>query len=474
MTPSTTSPMTSPTTSIAVATPSSNASATPSSTASPTSPLSRSHPLLGSYPLSLLHSRMSHAHAPHSLPSTSASGFTLHIGALGRGKSCTPDLRCPRHLVIPFAATYYDLEDGSGSGRRQGAAQTPWVGTVDLEAHLFASYASPSMGGPMPPFFPGYRVAPVGQLQILVKTPTQAVKVFLVPYDLRNLPVGGRLLARERSYVQASTATGCSSVTGKESLRFAFQLQFTCVATSFEPAESRSRDSSTTRRRRARSDASSASSSRCPTPTMAKSRLATQSTLGKKAFYLAKSLRVVFITSPPEKDQGMRVERKDEVVLPSVGQIKEGTRGRVVGFSPGSTSIRAEDWEMVRRKWMARKDMAERQVGDIQAPSQSESYLEYKLPDGRGSPESPLASSPLESPSPVSILSPLPILSSISARPPSRPSTPTRTVSPQPPSIKTPHAQRYQRQKLRRGSGSMEERELSERLLAVRLKPKAE
>ena len=169
--------------------------ASPSSaTSSP--PLSRSHPLLGSYSLSLLHSRMSHAHAPHSIPSTSSSGFSLVLGGTGKGKSCSPELRCPNHETIPFQATYYDIED---AGR--GATQTPWVGTVDLEQHYFSTYSSPqfpsspsssSMQGPSgpvyPPEYPGYRIARVGQLQILIKTPTSAVRVFLVPYDLRRLP----------------------------------------------------------------------------------------------------------------------------------------------------------------------------------------------------------------------------------------------------------------------------------------------
>ena len=383
---------------------------------------------------------MSHAHAPHSLPSTSASSFALHLGALGKGKSCTPELRCPRHLVVPFSATYYDLEDPSGSGTpgpRKGAAQTPWVGNVDLERHYFDSYSGATEVDHEPPSYPGYRVAPLGQLQILIKTPTQAIKVFLIPYDLRNLPIGGRLLARERTYVQSLAGDG------RESLRYAYQLQFVCIA-SANSSEKKVRDSSTTRRSKGASEARSAGSSRCPTPTPSQRSLPGLARLSGKAFYVSKSIKVVFASSQPEKEDVLRADRKDETVIPS--EVVEGTRGRVIGFSPGSTGRKLDGWEIFRQKWVARKEMEE--IGFV-----------------------PLTVSPLTSPtksiSPLPSLSPLPVLPSLPSRSPSGPSTPTRIASPQPSSVKTPAPQRYQRQRLRRGSGSMEERELSEKLRAM-------
>ncbi|CAD6567512.1 MAG: hypothetical protein TREMPRED_003683 [Tremellales sp. Tagirdzhanova-0007] len=293
---------------------------------------------------------MSHAHAPHSVPSDSTSGFTLHLGALGKGKSCLPELRCPPHLVVPFAATYYDLEDPTGNtGQRTGAAQTPWVGTVDLEKHYFDSYSNAlSLGQSPPPSYPGYRVAPLGQLQMLIKTPTQAIKVFLVPYDLRTLPIRGRSLAGERTYVQSHAGNG------RESLRYAFQLQFTCLAAAETPKRP-GRDSSTTRRRKGGMGSDSSSSSRCPTPTINGQPLNGTSDLGGKAFYVSKSVKVVFTSSVSERDEVIRTERTDEIVLPS--EEIEGTRGRVVGFSPGDVGRRADDWDLVRRKWSARKEV---------------------------------------------------------------------------------------------------------------------
>lgn len=410
--------------------------------ATPSPPLSRSQPLLGSFSLSLLNSRMSHAHAPHSLPSTSTSGFSLHLGALGKGKSCPPELRCPPHFIVPFSATYYDLEHPGGC-RQKGAAQSPWVGTVDLEKQYIDSYksASHSSGAGAradPPAYPGYRVAPTGQLQILIKTPQQAVKVFLIPYDLRNISVGGRMLARERTYV--------TGVDKGESLRYAFQLQFLCMTAPRQADLStglRSRDSSTTRRRKGTpDDPLSTPSSRCPTPTPHNRSSTGIHHRSNKAFYVSKTIKVVFASSAPDKDESVRTERKDEIVFPS--STDAGTRGRVIGFSPGSGSKeRGDEWETIRRKWSARREM--------ESVSTQPSYT----------------SPPLLLP----ILSPVPLLPSL----PSRPTTPTResfgrTNSPQPPSVKTPTAQRY---RLRRGSGSFEERELSERLRELALRSEA-
>ena len=464
---------------------------TTTSTSNPSPPLSRSHPLLGSYPLSLLHSRMSHAHAPHSLPSTATSGFALHLGSLGKGKSCPPELRCPRHLVLPFMATYYDLEDLSkgyhhGGGVGKGAAQTPWVGTIDIEQHYFRSYSSSSSSNassssystttttfnshhgtnsqPEPPCHPGYRVSPVGQLQILIKTPSQAIKVFLIPYDLRHLPLGGRLLARERTYVQSLHQSGHRG----ESLRYAFQLQFICVASNVGDSVQKRivRDSSTTRRRKGMSESESdPSSSRCSTPTPTDSSYSSRNhhnsvtktnDLDGKAYYVSKSIKVIFTSSSLEKDEVFRIERTDEVVLPS--EDIGGTRGRVIGFSPGSMGKRMDDWEMVRRKWMARKELEEIQIQ--QEEQNQQQHQRHVL-----SPQH----SPAKSISPLPVLSPLPRLLVSKQWSVSRPTTPTQAGSPQLPSVKTPNAQRYHRSNARRGSGSIQERELSEKLRAMNI-----
>ena len=366
------------------------------------SPTSRSHPLLGSYPLSLIHSRMSHAHAPHS----SSTEFSIYIKAIG--KSCTPELRCPRPLDLGFAATYYDLEDTGGP------SQTPWVGTVELEEWYHDQYSSDLAGTEEePPIHPGYRIAPVGQLQMIVKTPTNAIKAFLVPYDLRSIPIGGRLLARERTYIHNpeitpnpdSYGSPDKDIKGKkrESLRYAYQLQFTCL-----PLDPSRRASSTTRQ--------------------------TSTSQENKAYYLSKSLRIVFTSTPPESDQETRTERTNEIVPASDIKLSgSGRRRSSVGMQP----VRIlEDWNIVRQKWLAR-----RKLGD-----QDESALEDD-PDLSIEEE---VLPPIRSPSRTGTPIPQPF---------NLPHVPTAKQAPPSPI--------FQRRPLRRTSA--EERELSEKLRKMAL-----
>ena len=429
-------------------------SSTPSSP-----PLSRSHPLLGSYSLSLLHSRMSHAHAPHSITPTPTSGFSLHLGVLGKRRSCPPELRCPPRETIPFSATYYDLED-AGQAR-----QSPWVGTVDLEQHYYDRYTAMSSGPP--PRYPGYRVAPVGQLQILVSSPGVPVKVFLVPYDLRKIPPGGRLLARERTYVQSRPTTAQSAPTApadspsapvKEKLRYSFELQFHCVPVDL--SHSPTRDGSTTRR-----------TGRAPP---SKSPRLDDTDESDRDFYLARSIRVVFTSTPPERDDVIRTERQDELVLPSE-EVKDGLlRGRLsFPASPpafrrtsfGGNSIEREDWNVVRQKWLARQEMEKELLVHQNTPLP----VEHRP----STPPVSLLSSHLMTPSSSCTSVPAEegkALPPLAVAPP-RAVSPAGRVSPKQSwaSVKMPPVIRYpsNRGMKRRGSHSVEERELSERLRAI-------
>lgn len=285
------------------------------------SPLSRSHPLLGSYPLSLLHARMA-THKSHC-----ASQFALRVRAIATKPGC-PGPRAPTPLVIPFSATYYDLvgEDEPHCG--PVPSHSPWVADVDLEAHFFAQYAGEAESSDKekaePPAYPGYRVPQVGQLQLLIKTPTTAVHAFVVPYDLSTLAPGARLLARERTYVSAAPpspspsqnqgadtggdeaspnspsqtpAQGQSQPPARESLRYAVQLQFACVPDA---------------------DAD-----------------------GGVAYYVGRTLKLVFTSSPPESGCAIRNERADEVVPPATAtptSAKHTMRGSALRKSISSAT----------------------------------------------------------------------------------------------------------------------------------------
>lgn len=304
--------------------------------------LSTSHSLAGSYTLSLLSSRMSHAHTPHTLP----SAFTVQIAATGfstGSQHVEPRLRSPPHVKVPFEARWYDLDGGPGGA----AVGTPWVGCVDLDkwyterqeraeasrgrsagtaatslkrdSSALSSVArqtrdrrrSPSVAGSSPTrsglsaharrasgghiastssstskssqidryhstqthtiphgsdSFPGYELAQQGLLQLVIKNDVQAIKVFLIKYDLNALQVGGKLLVRERVYepvppvkgaktmstassASSIEAIGVSSLKRREVLRSAVELQFTCIEAPIERTRKRRKrhtESSTT------------------------------------------------------------------------------------------------------------------------------------------------------------------------------------------------------------------------------------
>ncbi|EST04848.1 protein of unknown function DUF4210 [Kalmanozyma brasiliensis GHG001] len=163
--------------------------------------------LVGSFQESLLRGRMS-------MPASKPVLFDAEIGVLGMGK-CRPSLRCPPHVHVKFPAHFYDFHaiDSPVSGPSAGstaALGSPYVGTIDLEAHyhdallerklaaLSTGTASLDSAEPslLPPF-PGYAVPPKGQVQLIVKFPDlTAVKLFLVPYDLTDMQPGTKTFSQ--------------------------------------------------------------------------------------------------------------------------------------------------------------------------------------------------------------------------------------------------------------------------------------
>lgn len=139
--------------------------------------------LVGSYEESLLSGRMS------TKPSKPIH-FQAQIGVLGKG-DCKPSLKCPAHWSVEFPAFFYDLQDDELS--------TPYVGTVDFDGKG------------------GYRLPPQGQLQIVIKNPNKtAVKLFLIPYDMREMPCTTKTLLRQKSYADYGDA--------HQALRYAIQI----------------------------------------------------------------------------------------------------------------------------------------------------------------------------------------------------------------------------------------------------------
>ncbi|KAI4718788.1 hypothetical protein E4T48_04988 [Aureobasidium sp. EXF-10727] len=186
-------------------------------------------PMVGSYEESILRGRMS------TTPSKPLD-FVAQIGVLGKG-DCKPSLKCPPHVSIPFPAVFYSY----ASGTTTDPEPSPYVGMLDLEntlkktddpeaarrrrkhhhgqehskaipQHTTESYhpdqdkinrrqhklhKRSSTTAPAG----SYRIPEVGQLQIVIKNPNKtAVKLFLVPYDLSDMPPGTKTFIRQRSY----------------------------------------------------------------------------------------------------------------------------------------------------------------------------------------------------------------------------------------------------------------------------------
>ncbi|WWC70692.1 uncharacterized protein I206_104643 [Kwoniella pini CBS 10737] len=455
----------------------------------PSPPLSRSQPLLGSYHLSLLHSRMSHAHQPHEL----VNAFSLTLMGVGKGKNCPRELKFPKAVEIPFSATYYDLFNPESSSypdpHTQSNKSSPWTSTVKIEDYYYRQFSSyyhrfqTGTRNAQPPSFPGYQVASVGQLQILIKSSSSPVKVFLLPYDLRKVPLGGRLLVREKTY------------TGNQShhLKYAIQLQFVCVPSSKESSSE---------------DENEIDEEDNPYTTR-KKRISTSSNkLIEKSYYVSKSLKLVFVTTPPDQNEMLNVDRRHEIIDPPAISDEDITRNgnkrrkNSFAFSPGSLGKTSEDWNIHRSKWYSKRIMVDQGGSsgedDMQDENKSERHnvaikTDLKLGIGHandnGSRASLLSStspSPLLPLSPTSssnanaitkkpILSPIPILSPLPMRPGGlNHSRPIRSTSPRPTSphvldehgpalIWSPRSQR----RMRREDG-LEEVELSEKLRKMR------
>lgn len=195
-------------------------------------------PLVGSYEESILSLRMS-------LPPSKPLPFLAQIGVLATGP-CRASLKCPPHVTVPFSAVFYGGEGWSG-------APSPYTAMVELPAEKRpkdqaaskkTQTGSISIGG-----VGAYRIPPKGQVQVVIKNENKTgIKLFLVPYDLTDMPVGTKTFLRQKSYVitpdipivqtgskafssSSSDVVGAGGGGGKEAegqLRYMIQLNFCC------------------------------------------------------------------------------------------------------------------------------------------------------------------------------------------------------------------------------------------------------
>ncbi|XP_015274410.1 PREDICTED: protein FAM214A isoform X2 [Gekko japonicus] len=96
-------------------------------------------------------------------------GFTAEVGASG--------VFCPTHMTLPVDVSFYSVSDDN--------APSPYMGVIALE----------SLGKR------GYRVPPSGTIQVTLFNPNKTVvKMFVVIYDLREMPANHQTFLRQRTF----------------------------------------------------------------------------------------------------------------------------------------------------------------------------------------------------------------------------------------------------------------------------------
>lgn len=117
--------------------------------------------LLGNFEESVLNYRLE--------PLGTVEGFTAEVGASGNF--------CPSHMTFPADVSFYSVSDDN--------APSPYMGVINLE----------SLGKR------GYRVPPSGTIQVTLFNPNKTVvKMFVVMYDLREMPAGHQTFLRQRTF----------------------------------------------------------------------------------------------------------------------------------------------------------------------------------------------------------------------------------------------------------------------------------
>jgi hypothetical protein len=295
--------------------------------------------------------------------------FDAELGVLGLGK-CKASLKCPPHVTFKFPAHFYSLDK---TLEKEGSLSpgTPYVGTIDVEGHYIDTLVGSSIRGipsdilvaperPLPlndaPTFPGYRIPPKGQIQLIIKNPNMtAVKLFLVPYDFTDMPAGTKTFIRQKSHV-ASPGPGAESNismpsspsllrspdlssggAGRETLKYAIHLHF-CALPSTRSTKARQSEPGFNPgglerlKYRRKSD-----------DTESKSRK--QGT----SIYLHRQIRVVFDARVPDRSEKLRI-------VTDTPAGSDESRQHIYSTYTGPS----EDWKEAKR--IRRAELAEREA----------------------------------------------------------------------------------------------------------------
>ncbi|XP_018108555.1 protein FAM214A isoform X1 [Xenopus laevis] len=149
--------------------------------------------LLGNFEESVLNYRFE--------PLGVVDGFTAEVGASG--------IFCPTHMTLPVKVSFYSVSDDN--------APSPYMGNIALE----------SLGKR------GYRIPPSGTIQVTLFNPNKTVvKMFVVKYDLRDMPANHQTFLRQRTFsvpVRRDTKGAVSEnglKTEDKTLRYLIHLRF--------------------------------------------------------------------------------------------------------------------------------------------------------------------------------------------------------------------------------------------------------
>ncbi|XP_063305134.1 atos homolog protein A [Pelobates fuscus] len=117
--------------------------------------------LLGNFEESVLNHRIE--------PLGIVEGFTAEVGASG--------VFCPTHMTLPVKVSFFSVSDDN--------APSPYMGNITLE----------SLGKR------GYRIPPSGTIQVTLFNPNKTVvKMFVVKYDLQDMPANHQTFLRQRTF----------------------------------------------------------------------------------------------------------------------------------------------------------------------------------------------------------------------------------------------------------------------------------
>lgn len=143
------------------------------------------HNLLGTFEESVLNGRLE--------PVSTVHGFTAELGASGAF--------VPEHLVLPVTVFFYNLGD-------KEKVSSPYLGHINLGRK-------------------GYQVPKSGTLQVTLFNPLgTVVKMFVIMYDLNEMPPNSQTFIRQRTLYMPTNCTDKNLEWGAKWLRYLIHLRF--------------------------------------------------------------------------------------------------------------------------------------------------------------------------------------------------------------------------------------------------------